>query len=128
MNKTLLSISVFGTLATVGCGGAIRQGTAYRDDTAAMLQAQANPKIQACFQGLVTSTPSPSSLAGSATAHFTVAKETGLVTGPSIVSATTPDPVRECVLAALAGEKLAPPDNVDGDATFAWQFSVQPSP
>ena len=127
MNPSLLSFSVLASLAAIGCGGAIREGTAYRDDTATMIQSQANPKIQSCFQGLVLATPNPSSLAGSATVHFTVAKETGVVTAPTIVSGTTTqDAVNQCVLSGLSGARLTPPDNVDGDATFAWQFAVQP--
>jgi hypothetical protein len=128
MNKILLTLAVLAPLASVACGGAVRVGDAYRDDTAKMLQAQANPKIQGCFAGLVRSTPNPAGLAGATTVQFTVAKETGLVTNPSIVAAstTTQDPVNQCVLAALNGAKLDPPDNVDGMATFAWQFAVTP--
>ncbi len=126
MNKILVALSLIAPLAAA-CGGAIRTPDAYRNDTATMLTAQANPKIQGCFQGLVRTTPNPSSLAGNTTVHFTVAKETGLLTNPSIVAAgtTTQDPVNQCVLGALNGAKLDPPDNVDGDATFAWQFTVE---
>src|SRR5579884_3485256 len=127
MNKILLALSVLAPLASVACGGAIRVGDAYRDDTAKLLQAQTNPKIQGCFQSLVRATPNPQSLAGSTTVHFVVAKETGVITNPTIVAGatTTQEPVNQCVLAALNGTKLDPPDNVDGDATFAWQFTVE---
>lgn len=130
MNKILTTAALLAPLASVACGGAIREGDAYRDDTAKMLQAQANPRIQECFQGLVKSTPGPEKLAGTTTVHFVVAKETGAVTNPTIVPSgtTAQDPVNQCVLTALNGAKLAPPDNVDGDATFDWQFTVSPPP
>lgn len=127
MNKILMTFAVFAPLASVACGGAIRIGDAYRDDTVKLVQAQANPKIQQCFQGIVKTTPTPKSLEGTTTVSFVVAKETGIVGNAAIVpgATTTQDPVNQCVLAALNGLKLDPPDNVEGDATFAWQFVVQ---
>ena len=127
MNKILMTFAVLAPLASVACGGAIRIGDAYRDDTVKLVQAQANPKIQQCFQGIVKTTPTPKSLEGTTTVSFVVAKETGLVGNAAIVpgATTTQDPVNQCVLAALNGLKLDPPDNVEGDATFAWQFVVQ---
>jgi hypothetical protein len=129
MNKILMGLSLIAPLAAVACGGAIRQPDQYRDDTAKVLQMQANPKIQTCFQGLVSSSAAPGGLAGNTQVHFWVAKDTGLINNPTIVAGgtTTTDPVNQCVLTGLAGAKLDPPDSVDGDATFAWQFVVQPA-
>jgi len=127
MNRYLLQASLLATMAAIGCGGAIRVGDAYRDDTMKLVAAQANPKIHDCFDGIVKSTPGPAALQGSTTVRFVVAKETGIITGAAIVpgSTTTQDPVNQCVLASLQGLKLDPPDGVDGDATFTWQFVVE---
>lgn len=127
MNKILVTLGLIAPLASIACGGAIRIGDAYRDDTMKLVQAQANPKIQQCFQGVVRSTPTPKSLEGTTTVSFVVAKETGIVGNAAIVpgATTTQDPVNQCVLGAINGLKLDPPDNVEGDATFAWQFVVQ---
>jgi hypothetical protein len=130
MNKhfhPLVSLVLLAPLASVACGGAIREGTAYRDDTAKLITAQANPKIHDCFDSMVKSTPGPTSLAGKTTVHFIVAKETGLITSPTVVpdGTTAQGPVAQCVVTALDGMKLDPPDNVDGDATFTWEFQVQ---
>jgi hypothetical protein len=124
---TLSSLALVSSFAAIGCGGAIRAGDAYRDDTMKLVSAQANPKIHDCFDGMVKSTPGSTSLQGTTTVSFTVAKETGAITSPTIVagSTTTQDPVNQCVLASLAGLKLDPPDNVDGNATFTWQFVVE---
>ena len=113
--------------AAIGCGGAIRVGDAYRDDTAKLLTAQANPRIHDCFDGMVKTTPAPKSLQGTTTVHFVVAKESGLITNVSVIpeSTTAQPPVAQCVVSALNGLKLDPPDGVDGDATFAWEFVVQ---
>ena len=123
----LFCLSVLAPMAALGCNGAIRVGDAYRDDTAKLLAAQANPRIHDCFDGMVKTSPGPAALQGTTTVSFTVAKETGMVTGAAIVpgATTTQDPVNQCVLASLNGLKLDPPDNVDGNATFTWQFVVE---
>jgi hypothetical protein len=127
MNKYFLTLSLLAPLASIACGGAIRVGDAYRDDTMKLIAAQANPKIHDCFDGMVKSSPGAKALAGTTTVTFVVAKETGIITSPAIVagSTTTQDPVNQCVLASLQGLKLDPPDGVDGDATFTWQFVVE---
>jgi hypothetical protein len=126
MNRYFFGLCLL-SLAAVGCGGAIRVGDAYRDDTAKMLTAQANPRIHDCFDGMVKTTPGPKSLAGTTTVHFIVAKDTGLITNAAVVpeSTTAQPPVAQCVVAALNGLKLDPPDGVDGDATYTWEFVVQ---
>ncbi|HEY3819164.1 MAG TPA: hypothetical protein VGL81_18475 [Polyangiaceae bacterium] len=126
MNKYLFGMCLL-SLAAVGCGGALRVGDAYRDDTAKLITAQANPRIHDCFDGMVKTTPGPKSLQGTTTVHFTVAKDTGLITNPTVVpeSTTAQPPVAQCVVSSLQGLKLDPPDNVDGDATYTWEFVVQ---
>jgi hypothetical protein len=123
----IFCLSVLAPLTALGCHGAIRIGDAYRDDTAKLLAAQANPRIHDCFDGMVKTTPGPKSLQGTTTVHFIVAKETGLITDVTVIpeSTTAQPPVAQCVVSALNGLKLDPPDGVDGDATFAWEFVVQ---
>ena len=126
MNKHFFCLSLL-ALTAVGCGGAIRIGDAYRDDTAKLITAQANPRIHDCFDGMVKTTPGPKSLQGTTTVHFTVAKDSGLITNPTVVpeSTTAQPPVAQCVVSSLQGLKLDPPDGVDGDATYTWEFVVQ---
>ena len=126
MNRYFFGLCLL-SLAAVGCGGAIRVGDAYRDDTAKLITAQANPRIHDCFDGMVKTTPGPKSLQGTTTVHCTVSKDSGLITNPTVVpeSTTAQPPVAQCVVASLQGLKLDPPDNVDGDATYTWEFVVQ---
>jgi hypothetical protein len=123
----LFCLSLLAPTAALGCNGAIRVGDAYRDDTAKLLAAQANPRIHDCFDGMVKTTAGPKSLQGTTTVHFIVAKDTGLITNVNVIpeSTTAQPPVAQCVVSALNGLKLDPPDGVDGDATFAWEFVVQ---
>jgi hypothetical protein len=59
--------------------------------------------------------------------HFIVAKDTGIITNATVdpESTTAQPPVAQCVVSALQGLKLDPPDGVDGDATYTWEFVVQ---
>jgi len=127
MNKYFFGLCLLAPLAAIGCGGAIRVGDAYRDDTAKLLTAQANPRIHDCFDGMVKTTPGPKALQGTTTVHFIVAKDTGVITNATVVpeSTTAQPPVAQCVVSALQGLKLDPPDGVDGDATYTWEFVVQ---
>jgi hypothetical protein len=128
MNKLLLTLCLLAPLSSVACGGALRDTVdLYRDDTAKLLVAQANPRIHDCFENMVKTTPGPKVLEGTATVHFWVSGETGIVSNPTIVpdGTTAQAPVAQCVVSSLDGLKLDPPNNVDGDATFTWQFVVQ---
>ncbi|HEY5243461.1 MAG TPA: hypothetical protein VIJ22_18400, partial [Polyangiaceae bacterium] len=88
MNRYFFGLCLL-SLAAVGCGGAIRVGDAYRDDTAKLITAQANPRIHDCFDGMVKTTPGPKSLQGTTTVHFTVAKDSGLITNQMVVPEST---------------------------------------
>jgi len=98
-----------------------------RKASSKLLEAQANPRIHDCFDAMVKTTPGPKALEGTTTVHFIVAKDTGLISNVGVIpeSTTAQPPVAQCVVTALNGLKLDPPDGVDGDATFAWQFVVQ---
>jgi hypothetical protein len=127
MKTHVLFLSVLAPLAALACNPAVRAPEVYRDDTAKLLEAQANPRIHDCFDGIVKTTPGAKSLQGTTTVHFIVAKDSGLISNVNVIpeSTTAQPPVAQCVVAALTGLKLDPPDGVDGDATFVWEFVVQ---
>lgn len=61
------------------------------------------------------------------TVHFNVDKKTGKVTNVSAGSGsgTAPSALGDCVVNALNGLTLDPPDQRTGDATFDYAFSVK---
>jgi hypothetical protein len=63
---------------------------------------------------------------GTVTVHFLVEHETGRLL-PATVDAsktTAPQALQTCVTQSLANLTLNPADKKDGDATFAWAFTV----
>jgi hypothetical protein len=57
--------------------------------------------------------------------HFDVAPKTGAFSNVDVVKdeTTANKPLQKCVLTAIDGLKLDPPDQREGDATFAWDFA-----
>ncbi len=126
--KQVLKTSFFFTalVAVAGCSFAARSPEMYRDDTAALL-ATKNAEIQACYdQALQTNT----SAVGTVRVQFTVQKDTGtIVDAAADPSGTTAPPeVSSCVVSAINGLQLAPPDQSDGQATFTWEFIANAPP
>lgn len=125
MKKTLLSLALmFGA----GCSAQfiVRSPEEYRDATKAVLDAKADA-IRSCYDGVLKSSPGAS---GTVQVHFVVARETGKITSPKAVAgkSTASAEVQQCVVDALDGLVLAPPDKLDGDATFTWDFQAPPPP
>ena len=63
-------------------------------------------------------------LAGSASLSNTEA-ETGMVKEAAVLpESTAPETLSSCIVNAISGLTLDPPDVNDGDATFMWEFSA----
>jgi hypothetical protein len=61
--------------------------------------------------------------AGTVVVHFTVMPETGAITGAEVTpESSAPAPLGQCIVTALEGLTLDPPDAREGDATFSWDF------
>ena len=57
---------------------------------------------------------------------FTVKKEKGKIVNAKIdPSSDAPEGLGQCVVKAIDGLALEPPDARDGDATFRWEFQVK---
>src|SRR5262245_4584412 len=103
-----------------GCSATVRDANAYRDATRALLEAK-NPDIKSCYDSALSSNAATS---GSVVVNFKVEAETGKVVEPKIDAAksTAPASLQQCVLRAVAGVALEPPDSNEGHATFQWEF------
>jgi hypothetical protein len=110
----------------VGCSSMARGPEQYRDDTQALLDTR-QPALKECYDAALKSRPTSE---GSVKVRFTVASETGRIVNAKVdeASSTAPEAVRECVLRALDGLAVTPPDEQDGHATFVWEFRVKPAP
>jgi hypothetical protein len=108
-------------LGAGGCAFTARGADMYRDDTASLLDTRGD-EIEQCYDEHLKS---DAKAAGTVTVRFVVAKKTGELRDVAVLAdkTTAPEPLQKCVLGALDGIKLAPPDDrTDGDATFTWEF------
>jgi hypothetical protein len=120
-------ITTFALLAgAAGCSFVARGPEQYRDDAQALLETK-QPAIKECYDAALKGHPTTE---GRITVRFTVQNETGKIVSPNVDEAqtTAPPALRECVLKALNGLVLTPPDAQDGQATFVWEFRVASKP
>lgn len=105
------------------CSATKRSQTMYRQDTQAVLETRSD-RIASCYDKALEANPK---IAGLVTVRFVVEKKTG-----AFVSATV-DPTKSnasealvvCMLEAVKGLALNPPDTNEGRATFVYE--LQPS-
>lgn len=108
--------------AIAACGGTARNMATYRADTQQLLTSR-DDQIQQCYDGALQG---DATLAGTVTVKFTVAKKTGAITNASVdpTQTTAPKALSDCVLQAIDGLVLSPPDKNEGQATFTFDFKA----
>lgn len=116
----VLGLVVFGA---AGCSYHARDADSYRKATREMLETRSGD-IQGCYDSQLKNAPDAS---GTVVVRFTVKAETGAVVNAQFdeVASSAPASLGECVVAALDGLVLDPPDARDGDATFQWEFKAK---
>lgn len=116
----LAGLAALAVSVSIGCahGYAERDQNKYRDDARALVMTKA-PMVKSCYDRVLKSDPKAS---GIVVVHFKVQPETGVVAEPQLdgVATTAPAALSRCVLEAIDGLKLDPPDANEGQATFAW--------
>lgn len=119
MKKALIALTL---LPALGCSLHARSPDEYRDATEALLQTK-NADVKLCYDEALKTNKD---LAGDVTVHFKVEAETGKLFDLTVDAAKTkaPEQLSQCVVKALTGLALNPPDANLGDATFAYSFVV----
>jgi hypothetical protein len=108
-------------LVVMGCGhGVARDQNGYRDATREVVTAH-NDRVKSCYDAALAREPT---LAGRVTLKFKVEAETGKVLDPQVdrAATTAPESLSQCVVQAVSGLALAPPDKNEGHASFSWEF------
>lgn len=123
MTKTVKVLGSFALLAIVGCEYHARSPEQYRDDTQALIQANA-PAIEQCYTAALQQ---DKGLAGQVKVTFVVEPETGRIVNPQ-ADPSSPPALGECVVQVLGGLTLAPPDEREGQATWLFDFQPRPAP
>lgn len=125
--KNLLHLIAAGLVATAAaCGGTARGLEAYRSDTGKLLETR-SAQLQSCYSDALKT---DDKLAGTVTVQFVVQKSTGAITNPMVdtTKSSAPPALGECVVKAIDGLTLAPPDRNEGRATFTYEFKPSPAP
>ena len=114
-----------GVVASLGaCSGGLRNVEAYRADTTKLL-ATRSAQLQRCYGDALRA---DGKAAGTVTVQFVIEKDTGAISRPTVEPAhsTAPPALGRCVVKAIDGLVLAPPDGKEARATFVYAF--QPAP
>ncbi len=117
MSKLALGFVV----ALSACAATKRSNAAYRADTQRLIEARRG-QLEACYASVLEK---DAAAGGLVTVLVNVERKTGTTKITAIPDhSSAPQPVTMCVLGALAGIQLAPPDANEGRGTFA--FDLQP--
>lgn len=106
------------------CAGTVRSRDVYRNETQKLLETRTD-RLKSCYSEALKT---DAQAAGSVTVHFVVEKKTGAVTNAKVDpdKSTAPEALVHCLLDAIAGLRLDPPDANEGQATFTYDFHPEP--
>jgi hypothetical protein len=122
--KNLLAASLLASAAA--CAGTARNLEAYRADTNRLLETR-TAQLKRCYDDALKA---DETLAGTVTVQFVVEKTTGAIANAAVDPArsTAPPALGQCVVRAMDGLTLAPPDRNEGRATFVYEFKPTAAP
>lgn len=114
-----LALSVLG--AAAGCEFHARSPEDYRSVTRSLIETRTS-QIQSCYDDALKTNKEAK---GTVTVHFFVQEDSGALDKiEALPSSTAPEALQQCVVTALQGLILQPPDARKGDATFSFEFSA----
>lgn len=115
--QTVLLLTLF---ALGGCSFYARSPDDYRTATREVLEKK-NDKIEDCYKSELAANENAK---GKVVVRFDVEAKTGSLVKVKVVDNKTDasEGLQKCVVDALDGLKLDPPDERTGEATFEWEF------
>jgi len=121
MRTLVLATALFALFAS-GCSFHARDADSYRKATRALLETR-SADIKSCYDVELKKDPK---VGGKVVVTFTVKKETGTIADVKVVEdkSDAPASLSECVVKAIDGLALEPPDERDGIAQFQWEFQA----
>jgi hypothetical protein len=117
-----IALVVLAAAATWGCQFHARSPEDYGKETKALLKTKKG-EIKDCYENVLKK---DSKAEGVVAVNFKVELKTGDIIDATIDSekTTAPEPVQKCVLDAMAGLALDPPDAREGVASFSYNFTA----
>ncbi len=123
MKTTSMLVVALTALAASGCSYHARDAESYRKVTREVLETR-NADIKDCYDKALKNDPKVS---GVVVVKLKVEKDTGVIKDVHIddQATTAPKDLGQCVVGALDGLKIDPPDARDADAEFSWELAVK---
>jgi hypothetical protein len=120
MTNTTL-VAALPLLLSAGCTFYARDADSYRQVTRELVDTRTG-ELEDCYDVALRTNET---ISGMVVVNFTVEKKTGKIMNPVLDPQTTAPPeLAKCVLSAVDGLQLDPPDAREGQATFTWRFQV----
>ena len=127
MTANMMHLFAAALLASAtACAGTARGLEAYRTDTNNLLETR-SAQLKSCYDDALKT---DAKLAGTVTVQFIVEKQTGAIANAAVEpdKTTAPPILGQCVVKAVDGLVLAPPDRNEGRATFVYEFKPTTAP
>ena len=119
--KIMSSALVLVLMASSGCTFFARSAEDYQTVTRELVNSKSE-SIRSCYD---TALKTDEGAGGKVIVNFVVAKKTGIITNPAIdPRSDAATNLSECVVSAIDGLTIDPPDQRDGMATFTWEFTA----
>lgn len=121
MKSAHLLMAALSLVSLSACSFYARGADDYRKATRELLEKK-NDSLEACYAKALDETEGAK---GTVVVQFEVQAKTGKIVKAKIVEKKTDanEMLQRCVLSALDGLKLDPPDQRTGNATFEWDFA-----
>lgn len=122
MSKVFKLAITAALLTTTACSFHARDPDTYRQVTRDLVETRGGD-IKECYDVVLQTNEM---VTGSVVVNFTVEKKTGKIMNPQVDTAktTAPDEMSQCIVQAIDGLQLDPPDQREGQATFVWEFKA----
>jgi hypothetical protein len=127
MKNAFSLLTIAACALSLGCTFIARGPEDYKVDTRGVLETQ-NRAIKECYDVELATNPASE---GTVVVTFIVEKKTGKIMNAAVDEAQTKaSPVlSQCVVSAIDGLQLDPPDQREGQATFSYRFKAnKPAP
>ncbi len=114
-----------GMIGMAACSATKRSQAVYRQDTQAVLETRRD-RITTCYDKALETDPK---ITGLVTVRFIVEKKTGTFRSATVdpTKSNATEALVVCVLEAVKGLALNPPDTNEGQATFVYEFKPGPA-
>lgn len=121
-HQTKMALIVLAGSISLGCQFYARSPEDYQKETTALLDTKKD-ELKSCYDEVLKT---DSTAGGTVAVNFSVEPKTGAIVNPEVDAAksTASETLQQCVITALEGLALDPPDQREGVASFTYDFTA----